>query len=233
MKPRVLIIAAVSALLLAGTADAATITGAVGSANGTDVIVAVTWTLAPHEYPLDLSINGMPTFCGGKTWVPFLELTPDSAPGATSCAPYILTDGITSKYTIQLQTCIAVTDYTYGFANTTCDVANPILSAPFYFTSTVGLRPASYYAWSDETTVENDLESHGIARADFPRVLRRHLNIDSALCIGLRRYGTRLSDDGYTTEYKRFKCTLDASNGHIYTATVDWAGNVLTLKKNF
>jgi hypothetical protein len=232
----ILLVVAASALLLAATSHAATITGARDNGNGADV----TWTLAPNEYPINLTFNGE-SACPGAAlgWLNTIVSVDDGVPvgpGATSCGGYVLSYNRTTNYTIQLQTCIAVTDYTYGFANTVCDVANPLLSAPFTFIATTigtsGVKPKSYYEWSDETTIENGLESHGIARAAFPRVLHRHLNVDSALCIGLRRYGTKLSDDGFTTTYKRFKCTLDASNGHLYAATVDWAGNVLTLKRD-
>src|SRR5690348_14104986 len=75
--------------------------------------------------------------------------------------------------------------------------------------ATASQRP--YYI--TEMKMSNTLESRGIFYNG------RRLPVDSALCLGLRRFGVRTSTYGLD-RYWHFKCDVNAANGHFYEASV-------------
>ena len=65
--------------------------------------------------------------------------------------------------------------------------------------------------WTDTLSMSNRVERTGLLWAEG-----RRLAIDSASCIGLRRYGVRTSTYG-PDKFHAFKCYADAANGYHYT----------------
>jgi hypothetical protein len=64
-----------------------------------------------------------------------------------------------------------------------------------------------------ELKIGNVLESKGVSYHG------RHINIESALCSGLRYRGVRPNPYGLD-RYWQFDCDLDAVNGHFYEARI-------------
>jgi hypothetical protein len=94
-----------------------------------------------------------------------------------------------------------------------------------------GYRP--YYV--TELKIGNTIESHGVY------VRGRHVNIENALCTGLRYKGVRTSAFGLD-RFWQFDCDLEAVNGHFYTARVStttgkkpgyWYWHFLSMKVEF
>jgi hypothetical protein len=92
---------------------------------------------------------------------------------------------------------------------------------------------SAYYI--DELTVSNSLEAHGVYYG------ARHVAIDNASCLGLRRYGVHTSAYGLD-KFHRFKCDLNGANNHFYTAQIStttgpkrgyWYWHVLSVKRDF
>jgi hypothetical protein len=71
---------------------------------------------------------------------------------------------------------------------------------------------APYY--TDETAVENQLETAGVT------FKARHINIDAASCIGLRRYGVIPARGGYSDLFHRFSCITAGPNNATHTIQV-------------
>ena len=89
--------------------------------------------------------------------------------------------------------------------------------------------------YTDELSVSNSLEAHGV----FYHY--RHIAIDNASCLGLRRYGVKPDTYGLD-KFHRFKCDLDSAGSHIYIAQVStttgpkagyWYSHVLSITKEF
>jgi hypothetical protein len=93
-------------------------------------------------------------------------------------------------------------------------------------------------SWShyyiDELTVDNTLESKGIEYHS------RHIAVDNASCLGLRRYGVRTSD--YQDTYWRFRCDVNGADNHFYDVQVSttngprsgyWYWHFLSVKQLF
>lgn len=68
-----------------------------------------------------------------------------------------------------------------------------------------------YYV--DQNTISDKLEAKGFAYS------RAHVNVESALCVGVRRFGSRTSETG-STVYWRFKCDVVATDEHYYTLQI-------------
>jgi hypothetical protein len=77
--------------------------------------------------------------------------------------------------------------------------------------STAATPSAPYYV--DQATIDTLLEGRGFAYH------YRHVNVYSALCIGVGRYGIRTSEIGLDM-YWRFKCDLVATSWHYYTLDI-------------
>lgn len=65
----------------------------------------------------------------------------------------------------------------------------------------------------DQNTIDTKLETEGFAYK------HRHVDIYSALCLGLRRRGVRTSETG-SVMYWRFKCDVLGTNARFYTLNV-------------
>ena len=86
-----------------------------------------------------------------------------------------------------------------------------------------------------ELKISNVLESKGVYYRG------RHINVESALCSGLRYKGVRTSQYGLD-RYWQFDCQLDAVNGHFYKARLStttgprhsyWYWHTLSIKLEF
>lgn len=87
----------------------------------------------------------------------------------------------------------------------------------------------------DELSVSNAIESHGVYYRN------RHVAIDNASCLGLRRYGVQ--PDAYGLDkFHRFKCDLDSADSHFYSVEVStttgprsgyWYTHQISIKKDF
>jgi hypothetical protein len=100
-------------------------------------------------------------------------------------------------------------------------------------TGTVEANYTRYYV--DELKIGNAIEEDGI------RWNSRRRAIDTASCMGLRRYGVRTSAYGLD-KYWRFKCDLIGADDHWYTAQVSttngpkpgyWYWHVLSIRRDF
>jgi hypothetical protein len=76
-----------------------------------------------------------------------------------------------------------------------------------------GAYPTSRPYYTDELTIGNKIESHGIWWAG------RHKAIDNASCLGLRRFGVRPDTYGLD-RFNRFKCYADGADNHAYSVSV-------------
>lgn len=89
-------------------------------------------------------------------------------------------------------------------------IAPAVVAAALTASNAAGARHR--LGWIDETTVGNAIESHGFVYQG------RHVAVDTAVCLGLRRFGVRTVD--FTDQFHRFKCDADAANGHTYALQV-------------
>ncbi len=92
---------------------------------------------------------------------------------------------------------------------------------------------SAYYI--DELSVSNAMEKSGIYYNGS------HRNVDTASCIGLRRYGVRPDTYGLD-KFHRFKCDADGADSHIYTVQVSttsgpkrgwWYSHYLSVTRDF
>lgn len=100
-------------------------------------------------------------------------------------------------------------------------------------------KPPAWTSWSAASDLEKSIETEGIYNPSYSH----HYAIDNAICIGLPRYGSHLVTDQDATNwgvinsgdtlYRRFRCDLDAANGHAYRAYVNYLGVALTWKRLF
>jgi hypothetical protein len=75
-----------------------------------------------------------------------------------------------------------------------------------------GSRPSGGISDRDPFEISDALEADGVV------YLGRHKDIDSAICLGLRRYGVRKVN--YMDQFHVLKCSLNGADGHWYTARV-------------
>jgi hypothetical protein len=89
--------------------------------------------------------------------------------------------------------------------------------------------PASAGGYTDMFTINNAVETNGILYQG------RKVAVDSALCIGLRRYGVKKV--GYNEVFTRFKCSLSGADDHFYSVTLRMLTNTryqwLTVRRMF
>lgn len=87
-----------------------------------------------------------------------------------------------------------------------------ILSALVF---TTALPASSTYAryYVDQLYLGNSIEEQGL---DYQG---RTVAIDNAYCLGLRRYGVQTNTYGLD-RFWRFKCTMNAANGHTYDSQI-------------
>jgi hypothetical protein len=87
----------------------------------------------------------------------------------------------------------------------------------------------------DQFTIGNTLEVKGFAYD------RRHVNVYSAICLGLRRYGVSASELGRAT-YWRFKCDVVGVSEHYYTLHISttlgpdpeyWYWHILSARREY
>jgi hypothetical protein len=78
--------------------------------------------------------------------------------------------------------------------------------------SSAGAR-SDYPYYVDQLTIDTTLEANGF-RHNY-----RHVEVYSALCLGLRRRGVRTSQSGAIL-YWRFKCDVVGVSEHYYTLQV-------------
>lgn len=100
---------------------------------------------------------------------------------------------------------------TFGLA-AAAFVAAAIVALAVSLSSSAASGTSQAYAryYIDELFVDNGIEEQGIYYNG------RHVAVDNASCLGLRRFGVRTSSDGYTDTFWRFRCDVDGANGHIY-----------------
>lgn len=95
-----------------------------------------------------------------------------------------------------------------------------------------GRSVAYRHFYVQEIAVENNLTRYGIT------YLRRQVNVDTALCTGLRRYGSTLDPYGGPM-FWRFRCDAYSANNHDYDVQVSstrgpnphlWYVHILSVK---
>ena len=80
--------------------------------------------------------------------------------------------------------------------------------------------------YMDELALSNQLESKGF-------IYNNHrVAVDSAFCMGLRRYGVKTSEWGLD-KYWHFDCTVSAANGHDYEVYVATTQNAHYFYTNY
>jgi hypothetical protein len=88
-----------------------------------------------------------------------------------------------------------------------------LAAAPGSSARTAKSSYGAYYI--EEGMLNKVLEKDGIT-------YRGHdIPVDNASCLGLRRYGSRTSSDGFTETFWRFRCDANGADNHTYDVQVE------------